>query len=141
MRNEIRFGKALAKSLAGDTTLAAMLTDSVAMTTVNIETNTIIGFLNSPISSTGSHITLLKMIVVADVMMTPIAAKTVIVVGSATTCPISAAARAIQERVARGGKLILFGNGGSATDANDWAIDCVLPPAGFGEFALEALDE
>ncbi len=37
-------------------------------------------------------------------------------------------ARAIYERVQRGGKLILFGNGGSATDANDWAIDCVLPP-------------
>ncbi len=37
---------------------------------------------------------------------------------------------AIHERIARGGKLILFGNGGSATDANDWAIDCVLPPAG-----------
>ena len=30
-----------------------------------------------------------------------------------------------------GGKLILFGNGGSATDANDWALDCVLPPAGY----------
>jgi D-sedoheptulose 7-phosphate isomerase len=27
--------------------------------------------------------------------------------------------------------LILFGNGGSATDANDWAIDCVLPPSGY----------
>ncbi len=38
---------------------------------------------------------------------------------------------AIAGRVARGGKLILFGNGGSATDANDWALDCVLPPAGF----------
>ena len=31
----------------------------------------------------------------------------------------------------QGGKLIIFGNGGSATDANDWAIDCVLPPAGY----------
>ena len=31
----------------------------------------------------------------------------------------------------RGGKLILFGNGGSATDANDWALDCVAPPAGY----------
>jgi D-sedoheptulose 7-phosphate isomerase len=31
----------------------------------------------------------------------------------------------------RGGKLILFGNGGSATDANDWALDCILPPAGY----------
>ncbi len=38
---------------------------------------------------------------------------------------------AIAGRIARGGKLILFGNGGSATDANDWALDCVLPPDGF----------
>lgn len=37
-------------------------------------------------------------------------------------------ARAIREKVDRGGKLILFGNGGSATDANDWALDCVCPP-------------
>jgi len=44
---------------------------------------------------------------------------------------ISATAHAIQERLQRGGKLILFGNGGSATDANDWAIDCVLPPGGY----------
>jgi D-sedoheptulose 7-phosphate isomerase len=44
---------------------------------------------------------------------------------------ISATALAIRERLRRGGKLILFGNGGSATDANDWAIDCVLPPAGY----------
>jgi D-sedoheptulose 7-phosphate isomerase len=41
------------------------------------------------------------------------------------------AARAIHERVSRGGKLIIFGNGGSATDANDFAIDCVLPPSGY----------
>ncbi len=40
-------------------------------------------------------------------------------------------ALAIHERLQRGGKLIIFGNGGSATDANDWAIDCVLPPAGY----------
>jgi D-sedoheptulose 7-phosphate isomerase len=44
---------------------------------------------------------------------------------------ISSAALAIHQRLARGGKLILFGNGGSATDANDFAIDCVLPPAGY----------
>jgi D-sedoheptulose 7-phosphate isomerase len=44
---------------------------------------------------------------------------------------IAAAAHAIHERVARGGKLIIFGNGGSATDANDFAIDCVMPPAGY----------
>jgi D-sedoheptulose 7-phosphate isomerase len=42
---------------------------------------------------------------------------------------IATAALAIGERLARGGKLILFGNGGSATDANDWALDCILPPA------------
>ncbi len=40
-------------------------------------------------------------------------------------------ARAIHQRLAQGGKLIVFGNGGSATDANDCAIDCVLPPAGY----------
>jgi len=44
---------------------------------------------------------------------------------------IARAVVAIRERLARGGKLILFGNGGSATDANDWAIDCVLPPEGY----------
>ena len=43
---------------------------------------------------------------------------------------IAGAAVAIRERLDRGGKLILFGNGGSATDANDWALDCILPPAG-----------
>jgi D-sedoheptulose 7-phosphate isomerase len=41
------------------------------------------------------------------------------------------AARAIHSRIARGGKVIAFGNGGSATDANDCALDCVLPPAGY----------
>ena len=44
---------------------------------------------------------------------------------------ISSVALAMNERLLRGGKLILFGNGGSATDANDWAIDCVLPPPGY----------
>ncbi|MBV8630407.1 MAG: SIS domain-containing protein [Silvibacterium sp.] len=42
---------------------------------------------------------------------------------------IGSAAAAIHERFSRGGKLILFGNGGSATDANDFALDCILPPA------------
>ena len=44
---------------------------------------------------------------------------------------ISSASVAIHERLTKGGKLIIFGNGGSATDANDWAIDCVLPPSGY----------
>jgi D-sedoheptulose 7-phosphate isomerase len=44
---------------------------------------------------------------------------------------ISGTALAIHERLRRGGKIIVFGNGGSATDANDLAIDCVLPPPGY----------
>jgi D-sedoheptulose 7-phosphate isomerase len=44
---------------------------------------------------------------------------------------IALAAKAIHEHLQRGGKLIMFGNGGSATDANDFALDCVLPPAGW----------
>lgn len=44
---------------------------------------------------------------------------------------IGDATLAIHERLRRGGKLIIFGNGGSATDANDFAIDCVLPPPGY----------
>ena len=43
---------------------------------------------------------------------------------------LGATSRAIYERLSRGGKLIIFGNGGSATDANDWALDCVMPPEG-----------
>src|SRR5208282_1033415 len=44
---------------------------------------------------------------------------------------ISNTAQAIHQRLLRGGKLILFGNGGSATDANDFALDCILPPSGY----------
>jgi D-sedoheptulose 7-phosphate isomerase len=43
---------------------------------------------------------------------------------------IGEATLAIRDRLQRGGKLVIFGNGGSATDANDWAIDCVAPPPG-----------
>jgi len=44
---------------------------------------------------------------------------------------IARVAAAISERLARGGQLIVFGNGGSATDANDLVADCVDPPPGF----------
>jgi D-sedoheptulose 7-phosphate isomerase len=44
---------------------------------------------------------------------------------------IGNAVTAINERLRRGGKLIIFGNGGSATDANDFAIDCIAPPSGW----------
>jgi D-sedoheptulose 7-phosphate isomerase len=39
---------------------------------------------------------------------------------------------AMRDGIRAGGKLIIFGNGGSATDANDWALDCVAPPEGYG---------
>jgi D-sedoheptulose 7-phosphate isomerase len=52
---------------------------------------------------------------------------------------IGNAAHAIHDRLERGGKLIIFGNGGSATDANDWAIDCVMPPQGFAPVAAVSL--
>jgi D-sedoheptulose 7-phosphate isomerase len=38
------------------------------------------------------------------------------------------AAKALRQRLDAGGKLLIFGNGGSATDANDFALDCVMPP-------------
>src|SRR5215218_4896608 len=44
---------------------------------------------------------------------------------------ISEIAAAVFKRLERGGKLISFGNGGSATDANDLVSDCVEPPPGF----------
>ena len=44
---------------------------------------------------------------------------------------ISETAAAVSERLEQGGKLIVFGNGGSATDANDLVADCVDPPPGF----------
>src|SRR5262249_23203453 len=37
---------------------------------------------------------------------------------------------AVRRRLAAGCTLLMFGNGGSATDANDWAIDCASPPPG-----------
>jgi D-sedoheptulose 7-phosphate isomerase len=52
---------------------------------------------------------------------------------------IGNAAVAMRERIDRGGKLILFGNGGSATDANDWAIDCIMPPIGYQPVAAVSL--
>lgn len=40
---------------------------------------------------------------------------------------IAQAISTIAGRVADGGQLLMFGNGGSATDATDWALDCVMP--------------
>ena len=52
---------------------------------------------------------------------------------------ISGAVLAIRERLLAGGKLIIFGNGGSATDANDFAIDCVAPPSGYAPIPAVSL--
>ena len=41
---------------------------------------------------------------------------------------IMTGADVVSRCVQEGGKLILFGNGGSAGDASDWALDCVAPP-------------
>ncbi|MBW3590345.1 MAG: SIS domain-containing protein [Actinobacteria bacterium] len=38
-------------------------------------------------------------------------------------------ARLIAQRVAAGGKVLIFGNGGSATDAQDFCVDLVVPPS------------
>jgi D-sedoheptulose 7-phosphate isomerase len=45
----------------------------------------------------------------------------------------------IHQRLRRGGKLMLFGNGGSATDANDWMLDCIRPPAGYHPLSAVSL--
>ncbi len=52
---------------------------------------------------------------------------------------ISKLAAAVSERLERGGKLIAFGNDGSATDANDLVSDCVDPPPGWGTIPAVSL--
>jgi D-sedoheptulose 7-phosphate isomerase len=44
---------------------------------------------------------------------------------------IVSAVLAIRSRLASGGTLLMIGNGGSATDATDWALDCVDSPKGY----------
>ena len=48
-------------------------------------------------------------------------------------------AAAIAERVRRGGKVLAFGNGGSATDAQDLVVDLVEPPVGMKPIAALSL--
>lgn len=48
---------------------------------------------------------------------------------------IAEAARAIDRCLARGGRILALGNGGSATDANDFVLDCVLPVVGMARVA------
>jgi D-sedoheptulose 7-phosphate isomerase len=50
---------------------------------------------------------------------------------------LAAAVEAMRARLAAGGRLLIFGNGGSATDATDFALDCVAAEP--GQRALPAL--
>lgn len=52
---------------------------------------------------------------------------------------IAETAAAIAGRIEGGGKILTFGNGGSATDANDLAEDCVAPPPDFGSIPALSL--
>ncbi|MEO5825997.1 MAG: SIS domain-containing protein [Gemmatimonadales bacterium] len=44
---------------------------------------------------------------------------------------IAVAVQAMAARIAAGGTLLILGNGGSATDANDFAHDCIAPPGAY----------
>lgn len=50
--------------------------------------------------------------------------------GSVNAPELAATARLVAERVRAGGKLLIFGNGGSATDAQDFCVDLVVPVDG-----------
>jgi D-sedoheptulose 7-phosphate isomerase len=52
---------------------------------------------------------------------------------------IVSAVRAIHQRITAGGTLLLLGNGGSATDATDWALDCIDSPKGYAPVAACSL--
>jgi D-sedoheptulose 7-phosphate isomerase len=52
---------------------------------------------------------------------------------------IAAMALAIHKRLAGGGTIFAFGNGGSATDANDFVLDCIAPPAGLAPIPAVSL--
>ncbi len=52
---------------------------------------------------------------------------------------LAEAAVAICSRLRLGGKVLTFGNGGSATDANDFAFDCAMPPSEIGPIAALSL--
>lgn len=52
---------------------------------------------------------------------------------------LARAAIALAEVADAGGALLALGNGGSATDANDFVLDCVAPPARSGRIAAISL--
>ena len=52
---------------------------------------------------------------------------------------VAAAADAMRERLRRGGRILTFGNGGSATDATDFALDCIIPENGWSAIPAVSL--
>ena len=52
---------------------------------------------------------------------------------------IAAAVTALGSELRQGGRILAFGNGGSATDATDLVFDCVQPPAGLHPVAALSL--
>ncbi|HWB14546.1 MAG TPA: SIS domain-containing protein [Pirellulales bacterium] len=52
---------------------------------------------------------------------------------------LAEAAGAVRDRLAAGGTILAFGNGGSATDANDLVLDCLAPPAGLSPLPAVSL--
>lgn len=48
-------------------------------------------------------------------------------VAAEQSATIAAAAAAIDARLQHGGRILAFGNGGSATDATDFVLDCIMP--------------
>lgn len=52
---------------------------------------------------------------------------------------LAEAAAAIRGQLAAGGTILAFGNGGSATDANDLVLDCLTPPAGLSPVRAASL--
>ncbi|MGI8843945.1 MAG: SIS domain-containing protein [Gemmatimonadaceae bacterium] len=60
-------------------------------------------------------------------------------VASEQSTAIAEAATAIAAAVRAGGKVIVLGNGGSATDANDFAIDCIAHPRGLNPIPAVSL--
>jgi hypothetical protein len=80
-------GARLEKSLAGDTTLAAMLVVSCASMMTSAPKMITGGLPMRAISTTGSQIASPKSTTVALVTATPMKAKAVIVAGSPSACP------------------------------------------------------
>ncbi len=60
-------------------------------------------------------------------------------VATEQSAEIGRAVDAIAAAIRSGGKIIAFGNGGSATDANDFVLDCVRPPKNFSSLPAISL--